>query len=165
MAFVSHPAPTDDYQQHSIVVRDLTTSVLQAAVDWQTPLLSDPRWAGLQILVEPFIPNAFASHFTTGPWPHSYPTMHVIQLFIQESDAAASDFTENFNQLVTGASLVEAAAGSGNVLQRYPNYYLQGTPADDFYGPNLPQLQAVKREFDPNNRFNKGIAIINSTTA
>ncbi|KAF9077187.1 hypothetical protein BDP27DRAFT_1413630 [Rhodocollybia butyracea] len=161
--FVSHPLPTDDYQQHSIVVRSMTTSILQAAVDWQTPLLSDPRWAGLQILIEPFIPNSFASHFTTGPWPHSYPTMHVIQLFIQESNAATSDFTENFNQLVTGAGLVEAAAGSNNVLQRYPNYYLQGTPANQFYGSNLAKLEAVKGEFDPHNKFNKGIAITPTT--
>lgn len=149
---------TSNYQQHSVVVKFLTTAVINAAVDWQTELLQDPRWAGLQLLFEPFIPGAFASHYTDGPWPHSSETMHIVQLIIEQVNATdPGDAEENINQLRFGGSLIERAAGIGNVLERYPNYVLQGTPAIEFYGPNLPRLEALKKQFDPGNRFNKDI--------
>jgi len=158
LALVSHPAMTSNYQQHSVVVKFLTTAVINAAVDWQTELLQDPRWAGLQLLFEPFIPGAFASHYTDGPWPHSSETMHIVQLIIEQVNATdPGDAEENINQLRFGGSLIERAAGIGNVLERYPNYVLQGTPAIEFYGPNLPRLEALKKQFDPGNRFNKDI--------
>jgi hypothetical protein len=142
-------------------VKSLTAPVIEAAVNgWQTPLLSNPRWQGLQILFEPYIPGAFSSHFTSGPWPHSSNTMHVIQLFIEQPNASdPADFNANVKQLQTGASIVEAAAGSSNVLSRYPNYYLQGTPASQYYGSNLAKLQSIKKTYDPSNRFNTSIFI------
>ena len=68
---------------------------------------------------------------------------------------------ENTQQLQTGASIIEKAAGPSNLagLGRYTNYYLQGTPAQQFFLGNLPKLQSIKKQFDPTNRFNKMIAI------
>ena len=83
--------------------------------------------------------------------------MHIIQLFIEQTNAQPGDADENAAQLRRGAGLIEQAAGG--TLPRYPNYMLQGTPANQFYGENLPQLQDIKRIFDPRNRFNKGIMI------
>jgi FAD/FMN-containing dehydrogenase len=114
----------------------------------------------LAVLFEPFIPGAFTKN-ASGPWPRRN-TQHVIQIFIEQLNATdPGDMVENTQQLHTGASIIEKAAGPANLagLGRYPNYYLQGTPAPEFFLGNVPKLQHIKKQFDPTNRFNKMIAI------
>ena len=159
MAFVHHPAANSNYQQHSVIVEHLTADFIQAAVDWQLSLLTDPRWAGVQMLFEPFVPKCFSAHAKGSAWPHSVENVTVIEVFIEQKDATTSDAEVNAAKLRAGSDIMEQVPGIGKVLPRYPNYYLQGTHASEFYGDNLPKLKAIKKKFDPSNRFNKSISI------
>ncbi|KAF8993095.1 hypothetical protein BDQ17DRAFT_1368771 [Cyathus striatus] len=145
LQFVHHPAETSNYQQHNVVVKNLTSEVIQSAVDWQLSILSDPRWSGVQILFEPFVPGAFSTHATKGSWPHSSPNVGIVEIFIEQLNATSGDAEVNEAQLRAGATIVE-----------------NGSPASDYYADNLPTLQAIKKKFDPRNRFNKNIPIARS---
>lgn len=160
VAFVHHPEPTSNYQQHSVVTSSMSAAVLQAGADWQTALAKDPRFAGASLLFEPFIPGSFSSHDKKGAWPHSSKSLHVIQLFIEQLNAKAGDDVVNAQKLREGAALIEKAAGASTLQPRYTDYVLQGTPADQFYGANLAKLKTIKKKFDPKNRFNTNIAIV-----
>ncbi|KAF9077185.1 hypothetical protein BDP27DRAFT_1311958 [Rhodocollybia butyracea] len=158
--FVQRPATTTTYQQNSIVVSRLTPAVMQAALKWQVDLHKDPRFYGAAILIEPFFPGAFTPKDNKGnAWPHPR-SFYVIEPFIEGRDTQPGRAEEEAELLRACSKAVENAADPGTILSKYPNYALVGTPAIDFYGENLPRLQAIKRRVDPKNRFNKGIKII-----
>jgi FAD/FMN-containing dehydrogenase len=161
LAFVKHPAADTNYQQHSVMIEHMTADFIQTAISWQLSILSDPRWAGVQMLFEPFVPKCFSAHTSSeSAWPHSNEHVAVVQVFIEQPNAKKGDEVENAKKLREGSDLMESVKGIGKVLPRYPNYYLQGTPAVEFYENNLPKLKAIKQKLDPKNRFNKGVSIV-----
>lgn len=69
-------------------------------------------------------------------------------------DLSLSD-TKMGNTMRTSSShLTELAVLGGQDVTDaplYPNYALYGTPLSRMYGDNLPRLQAIKAQYDPNN--------------
>lgn len=52
------------------------------------------------------------------------------------------------------STLQAEAIKEGQKIQNapwYPNYALYSDPVSQFYGPNLPRLQAIKKQYDPEN--------------
>jgi hypothetical protein len=155
--FVHRPGPGTTYQQTSVVVSKLTPAVFQAALDWQVKIQADPKYYGAALLIEPFFPGSLQVDDSKTAWPHSSPTLHVVEIFIEGPNG---DPAEEKVHLRAAEKSIAAAAEPGTVLLKYPNYALVGNPAVEFYGKNLPRLQAIKKRVDPKNRFNKGIQIV-----
>jgi FAD/FMN-containing dehydrogenase len=110
------------------------------------------------VLIEPFFKDCFTSTVEVA-WP-PVPTsdLHVIELIIQQPDAAEGHAEENAAHLREAAKRIAAAAQKEGirVLSKYPNYALHGTPAVEFYGGKLDLLKDLKKRYDPSDRFNKG---------
>jgi hypothetical protein len=156
--FVHRPAPGTTYQQHSVVLSELTPAVMQAALDWQVQVQSDPKYFGAALLIEPFFPGSLQADDSMTAWPHSSPSLHVVEMFIEGPNG---DAAEESALLRAAEKAIQAAADPNTILLKYPNYALVGTPAVEFYGnKNLGRLQLIKTKMDPKNRFNKGIQIV-----
>ena len=154
---IRRPGPGTTSQQTSIVVSKLTPAVMQAALDWQVKIHADPEYFGARLLIEPFFTGSLQVDESKTAWPHSSPSLHVVNIFIERSNG---DAAEEKVHLRGAEKSIAAAAEPGTVLLKYPNYALVGNPAVEFYGKNLPKLQAIKNRVDPKNRFNKGIQIV-----
>jgi FAD/FMN-containing dehydrogenase len=154
---VRRPGPDTTSQQTSVVVSKITPAVMQAALDWQVKMHADPKYFGARLLIEPFFTGSLQVDDSNTAWPHSSPSVHIIMIIIERPNG---DAAEEKDHLRAAERSIAAAAEPGTVLLKYPNNALVGNPAVEFYGKNLPRLQAIKKRVDPKNRFNKGIQII-----
>ena len=149
------------------MLSSLERGVFEAGTKWVTTLQSRPdgeRFYGAGIFFQPFMKNAFNTTLATkGVWPPpGHTTLSALAIVITQPDSMPGHAEENARHLRDCVEQVnEAAKKSGiQVLNNYPNYLLAGSPPEEFYDEDtLMLLRAVKRKYDPEDLFNKGIHV------
>lgn len=103
--------------------------------------------------VEPFLPTAF-SHGSDTAWPPSRDKTLLPMNIYYAWDLPISDSLIN-SVMQTSASYLTDLAVSENQdvgdAPLYPNYAIYDTTLSRLYGDNLPRLQSIKAQYDPNN--------------
>ncbi|KAI0952944.1 hypothetical protein AcW1_007293 [Taiwanofungus camphoratus] len=142
---------------HTVPLVNITPSILDAVVNesqyWADQLALTVPGLFISYDVEPFLPNVF-SHGT----PSAYPPSRTQGLFPMNIYYAwtfsASDAVINTVMQQTANTLTEKAIAEGqNIADAalYPNYAIYDTPLERMYGENMPTLQNLKNQYDPNN--------------
>jgi len=104
--------------------------------------------------VEPFLPSAFTTNNQGGSYPHSEALLPICFTFSWESsldDAFWMNAIEESANIVMQAAISDGQPLTGANIVKYNNYAPADTPLEQLYGSNLPTLQALKAQYDPNN--------------
>jgi len=102
--------------------------------------------------VEPFF-GAF-NHSTPSAYPHSpdrpvTPCNPWMTYSSPEDDEYFNTALHNMSDKIQAVAVAEGQSLWTDI--RYPNYVLGDTPLELLYGDNIPKLQAIKNEVDPEN--------------
>ncbi|KZT71943.1 FAD-binding domain-containing protein [Daedalea quercina L-15889] len=142
---------------NTVPLMNITTPLLEALVSqlqyWQSALATDSGTI-FSYDVEPFLPTIL-----THGGPSAYPWTRAerfLPLNIYFAWTDADDDADFYNALVaTAANLTAVAVSEGQILvptaPHYPNYALYGTSLSLIYGTALPEMEAVKETYDPQN--------------
>jgi len=141
---------------NSISVTDYSYSFLQTVTNETTywgEKLSDSAFL-VSYDVEPFLPSLFTHNST----PSAYPPDRTLGLFplniyfawqSAEFDQEIQDATRASAQTLQAAANNDGDSFADAVV--YPNYAIFDTPLVKLYGANVPRLQGIKMEVDPEN--------------
>lgn len=141
----------------TVSLYDITPSMLTAVSNettyWASQLALEVPGLFLSYDIEPFLPSML-SHGSDSAWPPNRDRAILPMNIYYAWDLSLSD-TKMGNTMRTSSShLTELAVLGGQDVTDaplYPNYALYGTPLSRMYGDNLPRLQAIKAQYDPNN--------------
>jgi len=107
--------------------------------------------AVLSTSVEPFIPSSIVrSNKNATAFPHDVffnPTAFIWFWPDESSDAAGLAAVRNAVTAITETAVQEKQ----NIAQlmQYPNYAIGDFPLEGLYGSNLPRLQKIAKQYDP----------------
>lgn len=120
---------------------------------WANALYFDVPGLFVSYDVEPFLPT-YLSHGSDTAWPPSR-DVSLLPLNIYYSWwNSDSDARVNEVMLQSAEYLTQVAVSQGQPiadLTLYPNYAIQNTTVERLYQGNLPRLQSIKAQYDPNN--------------
>lgn len=103
--------------------------------------------------VEPFLPSVF-SHGSDSAWPpdrsQALLPMNVYYAWnLPVSDAQINEVMQESASYLTALAVSEGQDVGDASL--YPNYAIYDTSVSRIYAANLPRLQAIKAQYDPQN--------------
>ncbi|EED78329.1 predicted protein [Postia placenta Mad-698-R] len=141
----------------TVSLYDITPSMLTAVSNETTYWASQLAWEvpGLFLSydIEPFLPSML-SHGSDSAWPPKRDRAILPMNIYYAWDLSLSDTKMGDTMRTSSSHLTELAVLGGQDVTDaplYPNYALYGTPLSRMYGDNLPRLQAIKAQYDPNN--------------
>ncbi|EPS98357.1 hypothetical protein FOMPIDRAFT_83615 [Fomitopsis schrenkii] len=142
---------------HTVSLYNLTVPVLNAIVNeteyWAQKLALEVPGLFVSYDVEPFLPTYF-SHGSDTAWPPSR-DVSLLPLNIYYSWwSADSDARVNEVMVQSADYLTQFVVSQGQPvadLTLYPNYAIRNATVERLYQGNLPRLQSIKTQYDPNN--------------
>ena len=103
--------------------------------------------------------NAAGGRDKTG-WPH-YGRRHVMQLVLGcKPEGAPANIREIVMEQFAKAGK-QIAGPNEDPKEYHPGFLHEWNDLSEVYGENLGKLRSLKKKYDPDNRFNKGVDLFN----
>ncbi|KAF8263463.1 FAD-binding domain-containing protein [Lactarius quietus] len=128
-------------------------AVMNQTLFWGQELTALDPEASVALAFEPFLTNLFSHNSDSAYPPDRSHALFPTALTISFSNASLDDTIVKAVNSYSDAITAAAVADGQNLTHAavYPNYALFDTPLEDMYGANIPRLQAIQNEVDPDN--------------